>query len=89
MRNSVVLPEPDGPSSAISSPDVDLEVDVVRALQIAEAFASRLLDVDGHVILLRMIAQSVSSSVLAASVTSASSASSDATANEAANWYSL
>ena len=31
MRSSVVLPQPEGPSSATSSPDVDVEADVVAA----------------------------------------------------------
>ena len=39
MRNRVVLPEPDGPSSASSSPEADLEIDPVQRCEIAEAFA--------------------------------------------------
>ena len=31
MRSSVVLPEPDGPSSATSSPVLNLEIDAARA----------------------------------------------------------
>ncbi len=37
MRSSVVLPEPDGPSSASSSPVSHVEVDVVDRDEVAEA----------------------------------------------------
>ena len=81
MRSSVVLPDPDGPSSATNSPDWMSRFDVVERGEGAEALG----DVDewrcviGIHSLLTLV---VSSATLATSVTSASSASSEATAND-------
>ena len=47
IRSSVVLPEPDGPSSATSSPVGDLEADVVERDEAAEGFA-QVADLDTH-----------------------------------------
>ena len=90
MRSSVVLPQPDGPSSATSSP--------VGNSRLTSSSATKSPNV------LRMLRTSMlmvplvgcswvparhSINVLTTRVTSASSASSDATAKAAANWYSL
>ena len=94
MRSSVVLPEPEGPSSATSSPAgmsrfrlSQTTVSPKRLLQVA--------DFDAHSDLPLGAARfncaftRCSTTNFSTSVTSASPASSDATANAAANWYSL
>ena len=47
MRSSVVLPEPEGPSSATSSPEFDLEAHVVDRGELAEALGD-VADLDAH-----------------------------------------
>ena len=47
IRSSVVLPQPDGPSSATSSPDAELQADVVQRGEVAEALAD-VADFDAH-----------------------------------------
>ena len=47
-RSSVDLPEPDGPSSAVSEPSGDLERDVVEGGEVAEALGD-VLDGDHDV----------------------------------------
>ena len=87
MRSSVVLPEPEGPSSATSSPESTVEVDAGKRREGAEALGDiEELDLHG-----RPHSEWAyrSSTAFAIKVTSASSASSDATANAAMNWYSL
>ena len=92
MRSSVVLPEPDGPSSATSSPVSMSQADVVERDEVAELLAD-VAKLDTHAATLAAMSSCVlrspaltrrSRQYLATSVTSASRVSSDATANAAA-----
>ena len=47
MRSNVVLPQPDGPSSATSSPVGKVERDIVERREAAERLAD-VLDFDAH-----------------------------------------
>ena len=95
MRSSVVLPEPEGPSSATSSPSSHMQIDVAQCDVVRE----RLADVarfDSHGYATSSITAGRSSArmrhssaALAIRVTSASSASRLATANAAEKLYSL
>ena len=93
MRSSVVLPDPDGPSSATSSPGSTVEVDAIKRRVRAEAVRDAL-HLDAHA---STPAASISSTDEArhsticrpTSVTRASVVSSDATANAAVKLYSL
>ena len=88
MRSSVVLPEPDGPSSATSSPDLIVEIDArASAAKAPKLLVTLLRRRDLHRArpsLLDSLGRSaIRAATLAISVTSASSASSEATANGA------
>ena len=92
MRSSVVLPEPDGPSSATSRPGRHVEIDVVQRGEFAEALGDSAR-CRCSCVLLRSIARcaprgefaagAIPAALLTTSVTRASSASSEATANAA------
>ena len=47
MRSSVVLPLPDGPSSAVSDPSGDVQRDVVEGDEVAEPLGQPV-NLDGH-----------------------------------------
>ena len=102
MRSSVVLPEPDGPSSATSSPAG------MSRFRLSQTTVSpkRLLRLRTSMLMVPFALRTAlegarlgafalphclrcSTRYFSTSVTSASRASSDATANAAANWYSL
>ncbi len=94
IRSSVVLPEPDGPSSATSSPFSISRLDIVERDEVAERLAD-VFDLDTHAAASlddffrlrgRRARPCRSSQLFSASVTSASSVSSEATAKAAANW---
>ena len=86
MRRSVVLPDPDGPSSASNSPDWMSRFTLSSAVKDAEALGG-VENGDSHRII--PLHTLDSSATFAIRVTSASSARSDATAKAAMNWYSL
>ena len=94
MRSSVVLPEPEGPSSATSSPSPMSRLRLSQTT-VAPKRLLRFADLDAHadvsraqtVIAARWIRRSTRN--FTSRVTRASPASSEATANAAANWYSL
>ena len=52
MRSSVVLPEPDGPSRATSSPAGTVEADVLQGGEAAELLAD-IFDLDAHIVTFR------------------------------------
>ncbi len=47
MRSRVVLPLPEGPSSAVREPSLIVEVDLVKDRDVAEALGE-VADGDGH-----------------------------------------
>ena len=93
MRSSVVLPEPDGPSSATSSPALHVEIDAIDRRVRAEAMCdASYLDAHastptGSISEARPARHSTSERTT--SVTSASVVRSEATANAALKLYSL
>ena len=82
MRSRLVLPEPEGPRSATSSPSGTLRLTSFERGEGAERLGDAA-DLDAHA------PSRHSTRLLATRVTRASSASSEATAKAAWNWYSL
>ena len=92
MRSSVVLPEPDGPEQRDQLAGVDAQVDLVDRGEGAEAPAD-VANFDGHDGLVPGRGydsrRRQATRLFSTSVTTASSVSTEATANAAANSYSL